>query len=141
MLKDIIITKNDYYIGQTAYFSKTLSECDVYNFAGICGDFNPVHINKEEAENSIFKGRVVHGILVGSFISTVLGMYLPGPGTIYLKQNFKFIKPVYIGDTISAKVVIEEIENEKRIAKLKTTVVNQKNIIVVDGEATVKLPK
>lgn len=130
----------EYYLGQSASFSKTISEYDVYNFAGICGDFNPVHINKNEAKKSIFKGQVAHGILVSSFISTVLGMYLPGPGTIYLEQTLAFKKPVYIGDTITATAVIEEIENEKRIAKLKTKVTNQNMDIVVIGEAVVKLP-
>jgi len=130
----------NYYLGQCASFSKTISEYDIYSFAGICGDFNPVHINKEEAKNSIFKGQIAHGILVSSFISTVLGMFLPGPGTIYLQQNLSFKKPVYIGDTITAIVVIEEIEEQKRIAKLKTTITNQNGKIVVDGEAVVKLP-
>lgn len=130
----------NYYLGQSASFSKTISEYDIYSFAGICGDFNSVHINKEEAGKSIFKGQIAHGILVSSFISTVLGMYLPGPGTIYLQQNLSFKKPVYIGDTITATVVIEEIENEKGIAKLKTTVTNQNIKVVVEGEAVVKLP-
>ncbi|MZK52787.1 MaoC family dehydratase [Clostridium beijerinckii] len=130
----------NYYLGQSASFSKTISEYDVYSFAGICGDFNPVHINKEEANKSIFKGQIAHGILVSSFISAVLGMYLPGPGTIYLQQNLSFKKPVYIGDTITATVVIEEIEKEKGIAKLKTTVTNQNVKVVVEGEAIVKLP-
>lgn len=130
----------EYYLGQSASFSKTISEYDIYNFAGICGDFNSVHINKEEAKKSIFKGQIAHGILVSSLISTVLGMYLPGPGTIYLEQTLSFKKPVYIGDTITATVVIQEIENEKRIAKLKTTVTNQKLDTVVKGEALVKLP-
>lgn len=130
----------EYYLGQSASFSKTISEYDIYNFAGISGDFNPVHINKEEAKKSIFSGQVAHGMLVSAFISTVLGMYLPGPGTIYLQQTLSFKKPVYIGDTITATVVIEEIKNEKKIAKLKTTVINQDMKVVVEGEAVVKLP-
>lgn len=131
----------DYYLEQNKSFSKTITECDVYNFAGICGDFNPVHINKEEAKQSIFNGQVAHGMLVSSFISTVLGMYLPGPGTIYLKQTLSFKKPVYIGDTITAKVTIKDINNEKGIAKLNTIVLNQENVVVVEGEAVVKLPQ
>lgn len=132
--------ENKYYVGQSASFSKTISEYDVYTFAGICGDFNPVHVNKEEAVNSIFKGQVAHGILISSFISTVLGMHLPGPGTIYLQQELKFTNPVYIGDTITATVEIEEIELKKGIAKLKTNVTNQKEILVIKGFAIVKLP-
>lgn len=130
----------DYYLNQSESFSKTISEYDVYNFAGICGDFNSVHVNKEKAKESIFKGQVAHGMLISSFISTVLGMYLPGPGTIYLKQTLSFKNPVYIGDTITATVTIKEIKNEKGIAILDTVVINQKQIVVVDGEAIVKLP-
>lgn len=80
----------EYYVGQVANFSKTISETDIYTFAGISGDFNPVHINKLEAEKSIFGRQVAHGILGASFISTVIGMQLPGPGTIYMKQSLEF---------------------------------------------------
>ncbi|WP_271808467.1 MaoC family dehydratase [Clostridium beijerinckii] len=131
----------EYYLNQCESFSKTISEYDIYNFAGICGDFNPVHINKEKAKESIFKGQVAHGMLISSFISTVLGMYLPGPGTIYLGQTLSFKNPVYIGDTITATVTIKEIKNESGIAKLDTIIVNQKKEVVVEGEAVVKLPQ
>jgi Acyl dehydratase len=129
-----------YYLNQSESFSKTISEYDIYNFAGISGDFNPIHVNKEKAKKSIFKDRIAHGILVSSFISTVLGMYMPGPGTIYLKQTLSFNKPVYIGDTITATVTIKEIIADKKIAKIETIVKNQKEITVIDGEAIVKLP-
>ena len=128
-------------IGDTASFEKTISESDIYLFAGITGDLNPAHINQVEAEKTVFKGRVAHGMLVSSFISTVLGMYLPGPGTIYLGQELKFLAPVRIGDTIKAQVqVIEKIEEKNRI-KLKTTCCNQEGKVVVDGIATVMPPK
>ncbi|ABR36389.1 MaoC family dehydratase [Clostridium beijerinckii] len=129
-----------YYLNQSESFSKTISEYDIYNFAGISGDFNPIHVNKEKAKKSIFKDRIAHGILVSSFISTVLGMYMPGPGTIYLKQTLSFNKPVYIGDTITATVTIKEIIADKKIAKIETIVKNQKEITVIEGEAIVKLP-
>lgn len=116
--------KQTYQEGQTASFSKTISEYDVYQFAGITGDFNEVHLNQIKAEKSIFKNRVAHGMLISSFVSTVLGMYLPGPGTIYLKQSLKFCKPVYIGDTITAIVTIREIQHEKKRAILDTRVKN-----------------
>ena len=110
-------------------------------FAGISGDFNPVHINKIEAEKSVFGKQIVHGFLVGSFISNTIGMKLPGQGTIYMEQNMKFKKPVYIGDTVTACVeVIDFINMEKNILKLNTTVVNQNNDIVIDGYAIVKAP-
>ena len=94
-------------IGQKASFSKTITEGDVYSFAGLVGDFNSVHVNLIEAEKSMFGKRIAHGMLVGSFISTVLGMYLPGPGTIYLEQNCKFKNPVFMGDTITATVTVD----------------------------------
>lgn len=130
----------EFFIGQEAEFGKTITETDVYNFAGICGDFNPVHVNKVEAEKSIFGKQIAHGALVGSLISTVLGMYLPGPGTIYMKQESKFMKPVYVGDTVTAKVRIESID-EKHRAVLRTNVYNQNNEMVIEGTAMVKLPQ
>lgn len=129
-----------YYIGQSAKISKTITETDVYNFAGICGDFNSLHMNKMEAEKSIFGRRIVHGALISSFISTVLGMYLPGDGTIYLRQEVNYKKPVYLEDTITAKVVVSEI-HENGNAVLETCIVNQKGEQVINGIAVVKLPK
>ena len=129
----------DFYVGQEAVFSKTISEYDVYSFAGISGDFNSIHINEIEAKRSIFGKRIAHGMIGGALISTVLGMYLPGPGTIYLSQNLQFKKPVYIGDTLTAKVVIEEIA-EKGRARLYTEVKNQNEEKVILGEANVLLP-
>lgn len=126
-------------IGDKGEFSKTITETDVYMFAGICGDFNPVHVNKVEAQKSIFGRPVVHGALVTSFISTVLGMYMPGPGSIYMEQNSRFLKPVFIGDTITVKVEIMDI-SEKKVASLATKIYNQEEEIVVDGCAKIKLP-
>ena len=126
-------------IGQTESFSKTISESDVYQFAGIVGDYNSVHVNKEMAEKSHFGERIVHGMLVGSFISTVLGMKLPGDGTVYLEQNLKFVRPVYFGDTITAIVTVAQLLNEnKGIWKLETQINNQHGQMVVDGYAVVK---
>jgi len=126
-------------IGENASFSKTISETDVYMFAGISGDFNPIHINEVEASKTVFKKRIAHGILVTSFISKVIASDLPGTGTVYLEQQVKFTKPVYIGDTVTATVQVEEIINlEKGIIKLKTFVKNQIDEIVIDGYAIVK---
>lgn len=127
----------DIQIGDTAVFSKTITEFDIYQFAGISGDFNPVHINEEFAKNTFFKGRIAHGILTGSFISTVIGTQLPGPNTIYLSQNFRFTAPVRIGDTVRATVEVVDKRDDKKIIKLKTVVFNQHEEIVVDGEAVV----
>jgi len=129
------------FIGEKASFQKTISESDVYLFAGITGDLNPAHVNEVVAAESIFKGRVVHGILVSGLISTVLGMYLPGPGTIYLGQELKFLLPVKIGDTITAEAEVVEIMLEKNRIKLKTCCYNQNGKMVIEGIATVMPPK
>lgn len=132
----------EYKIGTKASFSKTISESDVYLFAGITGDLNPVHINKPEAKKSIFKERVAHGILVSGLISNVIGMQLPGPGTIYLEQHLKFLKPVVIGDTVTAVVTLISILNaEKGILKLSTDIFNEERELVIAGEATVMAQK
>ncbi len=127
-------------LGDKASFEKTLSESDVYLYAGISGDFNPAHINAVASEKSIFKKRIVHGMLTASFISTVLGCHLPGPGTIYLKQEVVFKRPVYMGDTITAEVEVMAIDYEKKQVSLKTTCTNQDGIVVIEGSALVKPP-
>lgn len=129
----------NFEIGQKAFFSKTIGECDVYGFAGITGDFNPLHLNQVKAEEMLFGKRVVHGMLTASFLSTVIAAELPGPGTIYMEQKVRFLKPVFLGDTITATVEIIELLDKNR-ARLKTTVGNQMEELVVDGEAIVKLP-
>ena len=126
-------------VGQKASFSKTVTETDVYMFAGITGDVNPIHIDKEYAKNSIFKDRVAHGMLSAGFISAVIGVQLPGPGSIYSGQTLKFLAPVYIGDTVTATVEIIEIAAEKGRVILKTTCTNQDGKAVLDGEATIVL--
>lgn len=127
----------DIQIGDKASFTKTVSESDVYQFAGITGDYNPVHINSEYANQSVFKERVAHGILTAGFISAVLGTKLPGTDTIYLSQNLDFKAPVKIGDTVTAEVEVLEKKDRKKIIRLRTIVKNQLNVIVVDGEAVV----
>ncbi len=134
-------TINELTIGDTAQFSKTVSESDIYLFAGITGDFNPAHIDKEYAQKTFFKSRIAHGILTAGFISAVLGNQLPGPGSIYIQQKLKFLAPVHIGDTITSRVEVIEIEVEKNRAKLKTTCTNQKGRTVLAGEAIVSPPK
>lgn len=128
-------------IGDKASFTKTLTETDVYLFAGISGDLNPAHVNQIESEKTMFKGRICHGILVSSLISTVLGMYLPGPGTIYLSQDLKFVAPVKIGDTVTATVQVTERNEERNRLILKTVVINEDGKVVVEGQAKVMPPK
>lgn len=128
-------------VGDFATFAKTISESDVYMYAGISGDLNPAHVNAMEAEKGMFGERIAHGMLTASFISTVLGMHLPGPGTIYLSQELSFKRPVKFGDTIEAKVeVIEKLEEKNRLV-LRTTCTNQHGEIVIDGKAVVMPPK
>ena len=128
-------------LGDTAYFSKTVSESDVYLYAGITGDLNPAHINEAHAKNTFFKTRIAHGMLTAGFISSVLGMQLPGPGTIYMRQSLNFLAPVRFGDTITAKVEVVEVIAEKNRVRLKTTCTNQEGTVVLDGEAMVIPPK
>ncbi|WP_297689598.1 MaoC family dehydratase [uncultured Anaerococcus sp.] len=128
-------------VGQSASFTKTVTEGDCYNYAGVTGDFNPAHINEAYAEKTFFKSRIAHGMLSSGFISAVLGTKLPGPGTIYLAQELKFTKPVYFGDTITATCTVEEIIKEKNRVILKTICTNQNGDTVIEGKATVLAPK
>jgi len=135
------LTMKQLNIGDKDSFEKTISESDVYLYAGITGDLNPAHINQREAETTMFKGRIAHGMLTAGFISAVLGMKLPGPGTIYLGQELRFTAPVRFGDTIKAQVEVIEKLDEKNIMKLSTTCTNQDGVIVLKGVATVMPPK
>jgi 3-hydroxybutyryl-CoA dehydratase len=134
-------TIEELQVGDSAEFSKTISESDVYLYAGITGDFNPAHIDESYASQTFFKTRIAHGMLLGGFISAVLGCRLPGPGTIYIRQEINFRSPVRIGDTVTARVEIIEIIAEKNRVRLKTTCVNQDGALLVDGEATISPPK
>jgi 3-hydroxybutyryl-CoA dehydratase len=126
-------------VGQSAAFTKTVSETDVVLFAGITGDLNPLHVNQPWAERSQFGGRIAHGILTAGFVSTVIGMHLPGPGAIYLRQSLTFVRPVHIGDTVTARAEVIELIPGRRRMRLKTTVENQRGERVLDGEALVQM--
>ena len=126
-------------VGQTAEFTKTVTEADVVLFAGITGDLNPAHIDAVWAEASRFGGRIAHGMLSASFISTVLAMKLPGPGTIYLSQSLRFTAPVRIGETVTARVEVAEVMPKRRV-RLTTTVRTHDGTQVIEGEAVVLAP-
>jgi 3-hydroxybutyryl-CoA dehydratase len=128
-------------VGDAAEFGKTISESDIYLYAGITGDFNPAHVNESYAEGTFFKTRIAHGMLTAGLISGVLANQLPGPGTIYLKQDLRFLAPVRIGDTITARVEIIELIKEKNRVRLKTFCSNQEGVTVLRGEALVSAPK
>ena len=127
--------QNDFEPGQKASFSKTVTEADVATFAGLIGDFNPLHVDAEYARKSRFGRRIAHGMFAGGLISAVLGNKLPGPGSIYLSQHIEFLAPVYLGDTITAVVQITSWRPDKRIMTLKTDCFNQGDKQVVTGKA------
>lgn len=134
-------TIDELNVGDSAEFSKTVSESDIYLYAGLTGDLNPAHINEEYARKTFFKSRIAHGMLTAGFISAVLGNKLPGPGTIYLRQELRFLAPVHIGDTITGRVEVLEIKVEKNRVKFKTICINQRGKTILDGEAVVSPPK
>lgn len=128
-------------VGDRAEFTKTISESDVYLYAGVTGDLNPAHINEEYAKNTFFKKRIAHGLLSAGLISTVLGTKLPGPGSVYIRQELNFLAPVHIGDTVTACAEVTEILQEENRVKLKTSCFNQDGVMVLDGEAMISPPK
>ena len=126
--------------GQSAETSKTITSADIMSFAEATGDFNPVHVDDEAAKKSPFGERIAHGMLSAGLISAVLGMKLPGPGAIYMSQSLRFVRPVKIGDTITARAEVIEVMTAKKRARLATTCRNQKGEMVLDGEALVLVP-
>lgn len=129
----------DLQVGQTASLGKTITEADIVMYAAVSLDTNPVHLNAEAAQQSMFGERIAHGMLSAGLISAVLGTQLPGPGTIYLRQSLRFTAPVKIGDTVTATVEVTALQPERKRATLKTTcTVGGKPVI--EGEATVQVP-
>ena len=128
----------DIRVGEKASVSKTVTDEVVRRFAEVTEDFNPVHVDDEFAAKSLFKERIAHGMLGAGLISAVLGTQLPGPNTIYLGQELKFLAPVKLGDTITAEVEVLEKIDKPKMLKLKTVVRNQTGTVVIDGLATVK---
>ncbi|MUK88466.1 enoyl-CoA hydratase [Ornithinibacillus sp. L9] len=128
-------------IGQSAHFSRTITETDFVMFAGLSGDYNPIHVDKEYATQTFFGERISHGLLTASFLSRLLGMLLPGPGSVYISQTLHFTKPVFIGDTITAHAEVVQINENNRLITLQTTCAKQHGDIVLDGEGVMKLPK
>ena len=129
----------DLSVGMTASYAKTITETDIVLFAGISGDVNPVHLNEEFATETMFEGRIAHGMLTASFISTVLGTKLPGPGCIYLRQDLRFLAPVRPGDTVHSQITITDVNAEKKRVYAHT-VCRVGDTSVVEGEATLFVP-
>ncbi|PLR86366.1 enoyl-CoA hydratase [Bacillus canaveralius] len=128
-------------IGQQASCSKTITETDFVLFAGLSGDFNPIHIDREYAKKTRFNQRIAHGLLTSSLLSQLLGMHLPGKGSVYMEQTIRFKAPVFIGDTITATATVDEFIKEKNILKLLTECHNQKEELVLTGSAVMMVPK
>lgn len=134
-------TIDELSVGERAELSKTISESDVYLFAGITGDLNPAHVNERYARQTRFGRRMAHGMLLGGLISSVLANQLPGPGTIYVEQRLEFVAPVFIGDTVTARVeVLSKSDDGKRVT-LETVVLGEDDAVVVRGRAVVSPPR
>ncbi|WP_053957043.1 MaoC family dehydratase [Inediibacterium massiliense] len=125
-------------IGQKASITKMITEEDVLMFSEISQDINPLHMDKNFAKQSMFKKRIVHGFLVASLISAVLGTKLPGANTIYLSQDLQFLAPAFIGDILTATVTVLEKKDHKNIIILETIVTNKAQKVILKGKAVVK---
>jgi 3-hydroxybutyryl-CoA dehydratase len=124
-------------VGDTASLTKTITDADLRAFAELSGDRNPIHLDDEYAATTRFGRRIAHGMLAASLISTVLGTELPGIGTVYLSQNSRFLAPVYPGDTVTARVTVKNIREDKPIVTLETICENQRGELLIKGEAVV----
>ncbi len=135
------IKYDNYEIGDSAFHAKTVTEADVILFAGISGDYNPLHVNEEFAKTQQFGKRVVHGCFSSALISAALGVKLFGPGALYISQKVDFRKPVYIGDTLTAVATVKEKftkkEGKLKFLKVETNVYNQDDVLVTEGEALI----
>jgi 3-hydroxybutyryl-CoA dehydratase len=130
----------DLEIGQTAVYSKTVTDADIVMFAGVSGDTNPLHLSNDFADSTMFEGRIAHGMLTASFISTLIGTRLPGPGAIYMSQSLKFLAPVRPGQTVNTRATITDINREKSRITLHTQCMVGDEV-VIEGEALIKVPQ
>ncbi|HCI28698.1 MAG TPA: MaoC family dehydratase [Fervidobacterium sp.] len=127
------------YVGQTYEVKRTVTDEMIKLFAEATGDKNPIHLDEEFAKSTMFGGRIAHGILSLGIVSSVIGMEFPGAGTIYLMQNAKFKRPVYVGEEVTVQLVVKEIDPEKRRVLLETLVVKPNGENAIEGEALVKV--
>jgi len=126
-------------IGMEVSYSQTITDADVKAFAGISGDNNPVHMSEEYAEKSRFKKRIAHGLMSASYFSALFGTKIPGEGCVYVAQSLRFKRPVYLGDTVTATVIVKDIDLSKRRVFFRT-ICKVENKIVIDGEAELYVP-
>lgn len=127
----------DFYVGQEYREKQKVTEERIAKFAEASGDSNLVHLDEEFASKTPFKKRIAHGIFGLSLISAILGMRFPGIGTIYMKQDAKFMKPIFVGDEVEIVITVEEIFEEKKRLRLKTLVLNENGTATIDGEALI----
>src|SRR2546425_3913601 len=127
-------------IGDSAAISKTITDGDIQAFAEVTGDHNPMHLDDEYAAKTRFGSRIAHGMLSASLISSVLANKLPGPGSVYLSQTLKFVKPVLPGDSVTARVTVTGIRDDKPIITLETVCVNQHNEPVLNEDLSARVP-
>ena len=126
-----------FQVGDSAEITKTIEQADIHAFADVTGDHNPVHVDEAFAHTTRFGRTIAHGMLTASLISAVLASKLPGAGSVYLGQTLQFVVPVFPGDEITARVTVKEIGEDKPIFKLETICINQRDEVVIRGEATV----
>jgi acyl dehydratase len=124
-------------VGDTASRAKVITDADIRAFAEVSGDYNPIHLDNDFASKTRFGQRIAHGMLSASLISAVLANDLPGEGSIYLGQTLQFVAPVFVGDEVTARVTVIAVRGDKPIATFETVCVNQRNEVVIKGEATV----
>ncbi|GHV44667.1 3-hydroxybutyryl-CoA dehydratase [Synergistales bacterium] len=139
-MKGVLYTFDELSVGMSASLSRTITREDITRFADVTGDFNPIHVDEEFVREFCIGKKplgqnIAHGMLGAGMLSAVLGTRLPGPGGIYMSQTLSFKKPVFIGDTITAKVEITELRREKHHVRFSTTCHNQDEVVVIDGEA------
>ncbi|MBC8030136.1 MAG: MaoC family dehydratase [Pyrinomonadaceae bacterium] len=127
----------NFKIGDTASITRKITDKDIRAFAEVTGDHNPVHLDEAFARETRFGRRIAHGMLGASLISAVLGNELPGKGSIYLSQSLQFLGAVYIDDTVTARVTVTKVREDKSIVTLETVCENQRGEIVIRGEAVV----
>ena len=134
------LTFDELRIGQESQMTHVVTAQDIVLFAAVSGDVNPAHLDAEYARGTLFHGVIAHGMFGGALISAVLGTQLPGPGTMYLEQNLRFMRPVHIGDGLTASVKVTELDTEKKRVALDCVVTNQKGDRVIAGVAHVLAP-
>lgn len=138
----LLLTKlsiEDIQVGMEVSYSQTITDADVKSFSGISGDKNPVHMDDEYAKDSRYKKRIAHGMFSASFFSALFGTKIPGEGCVYVAQNLQFKRPVYLDDTVTATVIVKDVDLKKRRVFFRT-LCKVKNKIVIDGEAELFVP-